>query len=79
MSERFPAGSFGVRIKAYRERLEAALDRSLPAAEVYPSRLHDAMRYSAQGGKRLRALLAYAAGEVLSLDARLVDAPACAL
>ena len=46
-------------------RMEAALARLLPPAHVAPARLHEAMRYAAlDGGKRVRPLLAFAAGEV---------------
>jgi farnesyl diphosphate synthase len=44
---------------------EAALSELLPAPRVAPARLHDAMRYSTLGGgKRVRAMLVHAAGEV---------------
>jgi farnesyl diphosphate synthase len=44
---------------------EAALEELLPPARVAPMRLHDAMRYSTLGGgKRVRAMLVFAAGEV---------------
>lgn len=43
--------------------VEAVLDDLLPATDVVPVRLHDAMRYSVLGGgKRVRAALVYAAG-----------------
>src|SRR5437773_3902638 len=46
-------------------RMEGALSRLLPPAHVAPARLHEAMRYAALGGgKRVRPLLAFAAGEV---------------
>lgn len=46
-------------------RMEAALARLLPQAEAIPARLHQAMRYaSLGGGKRVRPLLAFAAGEI---------------
>jgi len=46
-------------------RVEAALSRLLPPAHVAPVRLHEAMRYAVlEGGKRVRPLLAFAAGEV---------------
>ena len=46
-------------------RMESVLARLLPAAHVAPARLHEAMRYAAlDGGKRVRPLLAFAAGEV---------------
>ena len=39
--------------------------RTLPAATIAPQRLHQAMRYAVLGGgKRVRPLLAFAAGEV---------------
>ena len=46
-------------------RMEAALSRLLPSAQLAPSRLHEALRYATlEGGKRVRPLLAFAAGEV---------------
>jgi farnesyl diphosphate synthase len=56
------------------QRVESALERALPAAEETPMPLHAAMRYSALGsGKRVRALLAYASGELAQADAAVVD------
>jgi farnesyl diphosphate synthase len=47
------------------KRTEAALDRLLDSAQINPIRLHEAMRYAAQGGgKRIRPLLVYAAGQL---------------
>lgn len=41
----------------------------LPSADVAPQRLHEAMRYSVlDGGKRVRPLLAFAAGELAGAD-----------
>ena len=52
-------------ITAHSERTESTLDRLLDSAQVTPQRLHEAMRYAAQGGgKRIRPLLVYAAGEL---------------
>jgi geranylgeranyl pyrophosphate synthase len=46
-------------------RVEHWLDRLLPAEEESPSEIHRAMRYSVfAGGKRLRPILAIAAGEI---------------
>jgi farnesyl diphosphate synthase len=46
-------------------RMETVLARVLPSPAVAPVRLHQAMRYAALGGgKRVRPLLAFAAGEV---------------
>ena len=45
--------------------MEACLGRLLPGGNVAPERLHQAMRYVALGGgKRVRPLLVFAAGEV---------------
>jgi geranylgeranyl pyrophosphate synthase len=52
------------------QRLSAALLHRLPPADHYPARLHAAMRYSCDGGKRLRPLLVYLAGEALGVPAR---------
>ena len=46
-------------------RTEAVLDVLLDSAQTNPLRLHEAMRYAAQGGgKRIRPLLVYAAGQL---------------
>ena len=50
---------------ATQARVERALARHLPPADSIPARLHDAMRYATLGGgKRVRPLLAFAAGEL---------------
>ena len=52
-------------IASHSERTELALDRLLDSAQTIPHRLHEAMRYAAQGGgKRIRPLLVYAAGQL---------------
>ena len=72
--------SFGIRADAYVARIEAVLDHHLPAATVAPRRLHEAMRYSALGGgKRIRPILVYAAGEALQVPLEVLDAPAAAI
>jgi geranylgeranyl pyrophosphate synthase len=70
---------FGDRVPAYLQRLGNALSHWLPAATQYPPRLHEAMRYAADGGKRLRPLLIYATGEVLDVPARALDPAAAAV
>lgn len=51
-------------MKACAARAERALEHSLPDAGVAPEKLHEAMRYAVLGGgKRVRPLLVYAAGE----------------
>ncbi|MEK7712173.1 MAG: polyprenyl synthetase family protein, partial [Pseudomonadota bacterium] len=63
-----------------RVRLESALDRRLPPANLEPCRLHAAMRYvTLGGGKRLRAALVIATGEALGAQPDVLDVPACAL
>ena len=55
--------SFEDWVRAHGQRTELALDNLLDAANTNPARLHEAMRYAAQGGgKRIRPLLVYAAG-----------------
>ena len=71
--------SFADRVPAYLQRLGNVLDHWLPPATQYPARLHEAMRYAADGGKRLRPLLIYAAGEVLGVPPRALDPAAAAV
>src|SRR5882672_4093067 len=55
-------------------RTEATLERLLPAATIAPRRLHEAMRYAVLGGgKRIRPLLAFAAGEAVAGDPQRAD------
>lgn len=62
------------------QRTESALDRFLPAAEIAPIKLHQAMRYSVMGGgKRVRALLSHAAGELCHAEPDKIDAAASAV
>lgn len=61
-------------------RMESVLDAHLPPASTSPIRLHEAMRYSTLGGgKRVRALLAYAAGEFCEAPLNKIDIPAAAV
>ena len=49
--------------------MERALETLLPAAKSEPARLHDAMRYATLGGgKRVRPMLAFAAGLISDAD-----------
>ncbi len=55
-------------------RIEGALARSLPGPQHAPARLHEAMRYATlEGGKRVRPLLTFAAGEFAGADERRLD------
>lgn len=61
-------------------RIEQMLDQVLPAANIAPNTLHNAMRYSALGGgKRVRALLCYAAAEMCQTNIAIADAAASAV
>jgi farnesyl diphosphate synthase len=61
-------------------RVETALSAALPAASHAPQRLHDAMRYAVLGGgKRVRPLLAFAAGELTGADPARVELAAIAV
>ncbi len=72
--------TFKDRITAYQARVDACLDEALPPASRPPERLHEAMRYAVfNGGKRVRPLLVYAAGESLGVEPKLLDGPAVAI
>lgn len=54
---------------ARQTRIEAVLEQVLSPARIVPARLHAAMRYAVLGaGKRVRPLLAFAAGELVEAD-----------
>ncbi len=60
--------------RAIQARTESALEQLLPAESLAPARLHAAMRYvSLGGGKRVRPMLAHAAGEALGADPARLD------
>jgi farnesyl diphosphate synthase len=61
-------------------QVEETLARCLPPGEAIPGRLHQAMRYaSLDGGKRVRPLLTFAAGELTDAAPRQVEVVACAV
>ena len=65
---------------AVQARMETALGRLLPAAHVAPARLHEAMRYAVlEGGKRVRPLLAFAAGELSAAPPERIEVAAAAV
>ncbi len=60
--------------------IEQVLEQTLPPADIAPQTLHSAMRYSALGGgKRIRALLCYAAAELCHTENHIADAGASAV
>lgn len=61
-------------------RIETFLESRLPATDCVPERLHKAMRYSVLGGgKRVRPLLSFAAGELVLADVERVTVVAAAV
>lgn len=73
-------GAFAEWMAATQNRVEAALASHLPAADSIPARLHDAMRYATLGGgKRVRPLLAFAAGELTDAPRDRLEIVACAV
>ncbi len=72
--------SFESRLAYYQDRVSRKLDACLPSGSEKPERLHEAMRYAVfNGGKRVRPLLVYAAGECVDVAEDLLDAPAAAI
>ncbi len=72
--------SFTDWMAATQGRTETALSRLLPARDSIPQRLHDAMRYATLGGgKRVRPLLVFAAGELSDAPPERLAIAACAV
>lgn len=72
--------SFREWMRATQADFELALAEFLPAGNLVPERLHQAMRYAAlDGGKRVRPLLVYAAGRLFDAPAGLLARAAAAL
>jgi farnesyl diphosphate synthase len=71
---------FNVWAQGIQQRMESVLGVLLPSADIAPQRLHQAMRYAILGGgKRVRALLAHAAGELCGASPDKVDVAAAAV
>jgi farnesyl diphosphate synthase len=63
--QRLAMPNFQTWVSAHQQQFEEVLGLLLPAASIAPQTLHAAMRYSVlDGGKRVRPLLAFAAGEL---------------
>lgn len=74
------SSEFGAWMSDIQARVESALDRLLPRSSLAPVRLHEAMRYAVLGGgKRVRPLLVFAAGEVAGADPARLDVVAAAV
>jgi farnesyl diphosphate synthase len=72
--------AFGDWMKHVQSTMEDALSAFLPAASDTPERLHEAMRYAVlDGGKRVRPLLVFAAGDLFDADADLLARAAAAV
>ena len=71
---------FAVWMQACQTRTETVLMALLPKPNIAPAHLHEAMRYAMLGsGKRVRPLLAFAAGEVANADIERVQYAAAAV
>ena len=67
-------------MQARQDRIEETLRAALPLPDIAPARLHAAMRYAVLGGgKRVRPLLAYGAGELAGAPIERVDRAAAAV
>jgi farnesyl diphosphate synthase len=75
-----PSADFAGWSRGVQARMETALARLLPALAIAPVTLHAAMRYATLGGgKRIRPMLAFAAGEAVGADPVRVEYAACAV
>ncbi len=71
---------FSAWMTAHQSGFEDVLRSALPQADIAPQRLHQAMRYAVlDGGKRVRPLLAFAAGELAGADVARVNIAAAAV
>jgi farnesyl diphosphate synthase len=74
------AADFQSWVASQQSRFEDLLKELLPRPDVAPQRLHEAMRYAVlDGGKRVRPLLAFAAGELTGADVARVGVAAAAV
>ena len=75
-----PEPAFAAWMGGVQARMETVLARLLPGAQIAPARLHEAMRYATlEGGKRVRPLLAFAAGEVAGAAPERLEVAAAAV
>ncbi|PCJ85244.1 MAG: (2E,6E)-farnesyl diphosphate synthase [Thiotrichaceae bacterium] len=72
--------AFQAHLEKYQKRVNAALDKYLPANDPPEHNLAEAIRYSViGGGKRIRPAMVYAVGEAMGVSTDLLDIPACAV
>ncbi|MCY4211918.1 MAG: (2E,6E)-farnesyl diphosphate synthase [Gammaproteobacteria bacterium] len=72
--------TFTEKLSDCQSRVNATLERWIPASTVAPASLHEAIRYAIfAGGKRIRPVLVYAGGEAFKVEAAALDACACAV
>jgi geranylgeranyl pyrophosphate synthase len=72
--------SFQTYLEKCQQRVDAALDRYLPLNDPPEHNLAEAMRYAViGGGKRIRPVMVYAAGDAMGVSHDILDAPACAV
>ena len=72
--------AFGAQLDPGARAWSARWTQRLPRADVVPTRLHEAMRYSVLGGgKRVRPALLFATARTLGLAEDEVEAAACAI
>ena len=74
------SADFAAWMQDVQARMEMALERFLPPVHGRVARLHEAMRYAVLGGgKRVRPLLVFAAGEVGGAQSAVLEIPAAAV
>ncbi|MFH1857753.1 MAG: polyprenyl synthetase family protein [Candidatus Omnitrophota bacterium] len=66
-------------LKTKRALIDEALEKLLPPENEYPLSIHQALRYSLKGGKRIRPILALAACETVGAKAEEALAAACGI
>ncbi|QZA78756.1 polyprenyl synthetase family protein [Deefgea tanakiae] len=76
----FNTTNFKAWMSEVQAQMEKTLSSVLPSSTHLPERLHDAMRYSVlDGGKRVRPLLAFAAGAVVDAPVERLQYAGCAV
>lgn len=66
--------------RSVQDRMETTLGQVLPKADHLPAKLHEAMRYAVlDGGKRVRPLLVFAAGDIVQAPIERLQYAACAV